>query len=80
MRQALNNAQATQAGFGFISTENVFKVALPKAAPTLTPTLTLTLTLTLTQTLTLILTSLKSVLPKTPAWSPDVTRCPSSQT
>jgi len=26
MRQALNNAQATQAGFGFISTENVFKV------------------------------------------------------
>jgi len=26
MRQALNNAQATHAGFGFISTENVFKV------------------------------------------------------
>ena len=26
MRQALNNAQATQAGFGFISAENVFKV------------------------------------------------------
>ena len=26
MRQALNNAQATQAGFGFISSENVFKV------------------------------------------------------
>jgi replication factor C subunit 2/4 len=26
MRQALNNAQATMAGFGFISTENVFKV------------------------------------------------------
>jgi replication factor C subunit 2/4 len=26
MRQALNNAQATIAGFGFISTENVFKV------------------------------------------------------
>jgi len=26
MRQALNNAQATNAGFGFISSENVFKV------------------------------------------------------
>ena len=26
MRQALNNAQATQAGFGLISQENVFKV------------------------------------------------------
>lgn len=26
MRQALNNAQATYAGFGFISQENVFKV------------------------------------------------------
>ena len=26
MRQALNNAQATHAGFGFISSENVFKV------------------------------------------------------
>ena len=26
MRQALNNAQATYAGFGFISSENVFKV------------------------------------------------------
>ena len=26
MRQALNNAQATQAGFGFINNENVFKV------------------------------------------------------
>lgn len=26
MRQALNNAQATHSGFGFISSENVFKV------------------------------------------------------
>ena len=26
MRQALNNAQATHAGFGFISSDNVFKV------------------------------------------------------
>lgn len=26
MRQALNNAQATHSGFGFISAENVFKV------------------------------------------------------
>ena len=29
MRQALNNAQATHAGFGFINSENVFKVKLP---------------------------------------------------
>ena len=29
MRQALNNAQATHSGFGFISSENVFKVRAP---------------------------------------------------
>ena len=26
MRQALNNAQATHSGFGFISSDNVFQV------------------------------------------------------
>ena len=33
MRQALNNAQATQAGFGLISQENVFKARAPPHPP-----------------------------------------------
>jgi len=33
MRQALNNAQATTAGFGIISNQNVFKAAAPSPPP-----------------------------------------------